>query len=889
MSAMKKKTADALADYRAKRTSDATPEPAGAGEGRRGGAGAPRFVVQKHDARRLHFDLRLEVDGVLWSWAVPHGPSRDPAEKRLAVRTEDHPLEYADFEDVIPEGNYGAGAMIVWDQGVYAPLLPMDEGLAKGKLLFELRGHKLRGAWTLVKLKKAEEDAWLLIKERDGNVAEGPDAFADDSVLSGLTVETLGAGGDPAAAVRAELERLGAPERVLDPRRTELMLAEAAERPFTRDGWVFEFKYDGYRALAFREDDDVRLLSRRGNDMAGAFPDLVAALARLPWRRFLLDGEIVVHDDAGLPSFQRLQRRAGLRRATDVRRAAIELPATLWLFDLLGFEDRDVRALPLTDRKALLRRLLPSVGTLRFSEHIPTHGEALYAQAERVGVEGIIAKKADAPYRAGRSAEWVKVRLHRSDDFVIVGWTAPKRGRPGFGALHVAQQQGKRLRWAGQVGSGFTEKQLNELRAAVESAQRKTPPCVGAPKGAEHAWTRPALVCEVRYLERTEEGLLRQPVFLRTRTDKEPSGCVWPEEPGVVARDIASAGDSADIEATTNPEDTSDGADTADAEDTANAQGSAHAGDTAQAGDTASAASGEIARAVRFTNLDKPFWPEDGYTKGDLIAFYRAVSPWMLPFLRDRPLVLTRYPDGIHGKSFFQKDAPSFAPSWLRTTTLRGEGGERDLSYFVADDEATLLYVANSGAIVLHVWPSRVATLERPDWCILDLDPKEAPFAHVVRVARAARALCEEIGLPVHVKSSGSSGLHLLVPVGRLLDHEQTKTLGELLARVLAKEMREIATITRAVERRGGKVYIDYLQNGRGKLLVAPYSVRPLPGAPVSVPLLWSEVEEGLDIRRFTIRTVLPRLEKMKEDPLLPVLGDAPDLMSALEALQARF
>jgi bifunctional non-homologous end joining protein LigD len=836
--------ADSLEAYRSKRDAERTPEPEGREAARDGAGGRPRFVVQQHAARRLHWDLRLEVGGVLWSWAVPQGPSRDPAAKRLAVHTEDHPMEYIDFEDVIPEGNYGAGAMIVWDQGTYAPLHPMEEGLEKGKLLFDLRGHKLRGAWTLVKMRNAEEDAWLLIKERDAMARAGPDEFPEDSVFSGLTVEELASGEDPSEPIRSEIRRLKAPRRVLDPLATGLMLAETADAPFTRAGWLFEFKYDGYRTLVFREDDDVRLLSRRGNDLAAAFPELVRALLRLPYRRFLLDGEIVVHDDAGLPSFQRLQRRAGLRRSPDVRRAEGTLPATLWLFDALGFEDRDLRALPLLDRKSLLRRLLPGAGTLRYSDHVAEHGAALYEQASRIGLEGVIGKKADGRYRDGRSPEWLKVRAHRTDDFVVVGWTAPRRSRSGFGALHLAQYEHGTLRWTGQVGTGFTDRQLRDLRDRLGAAGRETAPCTGAPSGKEHAWTRPELVCEVRFLERTDGGLLRQPVFLRVREDKTPTECLWPADPEVRE-------ELAPDEPVSPP------------------------------------SSMRSPGVVRFTNLDKLFWPEDDLTKGDLVAYYRTIAPWILPYLRDRPVVLTRFPDGIHGKSFFQKDAPSFAPDWLRTVTIRGDEGERDLSYFVCEDVDTLLYLANSGTIPLHLWSSRVATIDRPDWCILDLDPKEAPFDDVVDVARAAKALCDDIGLPLHIKTSGSSGLHLLVPLGGQLDHTQAKTLGELLARVLVRRVAAIATIARAVSRRGGKVYIDYLQNGRGKLLAAPYCVRPLPGAPVSAPLRWHEVRPGLDIRRFTIRSMPRRVRALKADPLLPALSAAPDLFSALEALQA--
>lgn len=848
-----KKSSDTLSEYRAKRDAMRTPEPEGHPEARLARGGVPRFIIHKHAARRLHWDLRLEVDGVLWSWAVPNGPARDPAEKRLAVHTEDHPLEYAEFEDVIPEGNYGAGAMIVWDEGTYVPLEPMSDGLEKGKLLFELRGHKLRGAWTLVKMRKAEEDAWLLIKERDAMAAAGPDSFPEDSVFSGLTVEALASGEDPEEAIRTEMRRLKARRRLLDPRTTELMLAETADAPFSRSGWIFEFKYDGYRTLAFREDDDVRLLSRRGNDLAAAFPELVAALRRLPYRRFLLDGEIVVDDDAGIPSFHRLQQRANLRRAPDLRRGMLTLPAKLWLFDLLGFDDQDLRELPLTQRKEVLRRLLPSTGTLRYSEHIEEHGEALYEQAARVGLEGIVGKKADGPYRGSRSAEWLKARAHRTDDFVVVGWTVPKRSRTGFGALHLAQFKNGTLHWAGQVGSGFRNRQLVDLHERLQAASRATPPCERAPQGEEHEWTSPELVCEVRYVERTDDGVLREPVFLRLREDKAPTECAWHVE-GEGAVDIAEPKPKAEAE---------------DVQEDAPSEMSAE-------------------RVVHFTNLDKVFWPDEGYTKGDLIAYYRAIAPWMLPFLRDRPIVLTRFPDGIHGKSFFQKDAPSFAPGWLRTVSIPDEEGERAPSYFVCDDVETLLYLANSASILLHVWASRVANLEHPDWCILDLDPKEAPFHHVVEIAQAAKSLCDGIGLPLYVKTSGSSGLHLLVPLGGLLEHEHARILGELLARVLVQRLPKIATLTRQVERRGGRVYIDYVQNGRGKLLVAPYSARPLPGAPASTPLRWTEVEPSLDIRRFTIHSLPRRMRKLKNDPLLPVLSESPDILSALDALQGQ-
>jgi bifunctional non-homologous end joining protein LigD len=851
-------SADALEAYRRKRAVDRTPEPAGTVAATPGTV----FVVQKHDATRLHYDLRLELDGVLKSWAVPKGPSRNTADKRVAIHVEDHPVEYADFEGVIPEGNYGAGAVIVWDRGTYVALEDMHAGFEKGKLLFELRGYKLRGRWTLVKIKKAETE-WLLIKERDEWVSEDGDAFPQGSVLSGLTVEELAGGGERAGEVRNELERLKAVRRPLHAADVKLMLAESREGPFSGEEWVFELKYDGYRMLAESREGAGRLVTRSGRDATGSFPDIVRALRALPYAHLVIDGEVVVHDEAGLPSFQRLQKRAMLSRSTDIRRAAVALPATLYVFDLLGFEDFDLRSLPLVERKALLRRLLPEAGPLRYADHIEGRGEAFYEGVERMGLEGMVAKKAAGPYRAGRSADWLKVRASPTDDFVIVGHTSPKGSRTGFGALHLATHIDGVLTFTGTVGTGFTERLLRDTSERLDESRRVDAPCAGPPAGSDHHWVEPELVCEVRYVEVTGEGLLRQPVFLRFRDDKPPAECVRTTR-------LSSSGSDDPSPSAEGPGATPQDETEADREE----------------------AFPEVrvseSREVRFTNLDKVLWPQDGYTKGDLIEYYRAIAPWMLPYLRDRPVVLTRFPDGIDGKSFFQKDAPSFAPDWIRTETVYSGGSERDLSYFVCDDEATLLYLANSASIPLHVWASRIASLATPDWCILDLDPKEAPFTDVVRVARHLHELSTAIGLPAYIKTSGSSGLHVMVPLGRQLTHEQARSLGELLARVVAKELPEIATIVRLPAKREGKVYVDFMQNGHGKLLVAPFCVRPLPGAPVSTPLEWSEVEPGLDIRAFTIRNVPARLETAGRDPLRAVLEEKPDLVGALAALHPR-
>jgi bifunctional non-homologous end joining protein LigD len=797
-----------------------------------------------HAARRLHWDLRLELDGVLKSWAVPKGPSPNRADKRLAVRVEDHPLEYGDFEGIIPEGNYGAGAVIVWDRGRWAPVEDPHEGLRRGKLLFDLYGYKLRGRWTLVKLAK-DEKGWLLIKERDAYAAaEG--GLPPQSVLSGLTVDELSAGTDRSAPVVRALARLKAPRRAVSLAAAAPMLAAARERPFSKPGWVFEPKLDGYRIRAGREGGTPRLLTRNGHDLAPAFPEVARAVAALPYEGFVFDGELVVPDGAGRPSFERLQDRARLRRTLEGRRAALESPAVLYVFDLLAFAGYDVRPLPLARRKALLERLAPPLGPIRYLEHVATDGTALYQRVVQLGLEGIVAKKAEAPYRAGRSPYWFKVRADRTGDFVVVGFTRPRgtrAARAGFGALDLGAYADGELVYAGRVGTGFTAAQLAEVRSRLERGARPAPAFAGpTPGDPGHTWVDPTLVVEIRYKEWTADGLLRQPVFLRFRDDKRPEDCQL-ERPG---------------------------------------------GRPAIARDATVAAPRPVPRTLQLSNLDKVFWPDEGYTKGDLIAYYRAISPWLLPYLADRPVVLTRFPDGIAGKSFFQKDAPPSVPAWLRTERMWSEETQREIDYLVCDDLASLLYLINLGTIPLHVWGSRVATLERPDWCILDLDPKEAPIAHVVTVARAVKRLCDAIGLPCFVKTSGSTGLHILLPLGRQCTFEQARTLGALLARVIAAELPEIATVTRQVGKRGARVYLDYVQNGHGRLLVAPFSARPLSGAPVSMPLAWNEVTSRLDIRRFTIKTALGRMRRLGADPLRPVLDIRPDLVRILEQLGAR-
>jgi bifunctional non-homologous end joining protein LigD len=871
---MARQGSDPLGRYRAMRDASRTTEPFGAA---RGTEAAPfgLFVVQKHAASRLHYDFRLELGGVLLSWAVPKGPSADPAEKRLAVRTEDHPLEYADFEGVIPEGSYGAGPVVVWDRGTFEWMEDPASGLEKGKLLFALHGHKLRGTWTLVRTRRAPRE-WLLIKHRDAFDSTGP-APGEASVLSGRTVEDLEAGRDPGTGIEVDLARAGAPRRQVRVAEARPMLAESRDLPFSGEGWLFEVKYDGYRALAGKDGRAVEIRYRGGRDATALYPELAAALRALPAARAVLDGEIAVLDEEGRPSFQALQRRAQLSRPRDVERAARERPATFLAFDLLALGDRDARPLPLRARKEALRRLLPPSGALRYADHVEAQGEALFAAARARGLEGIVAKRADAPYRAGRSAAWVKVRSERSDDFAVVGYTEPRRGRAGFGALHLAVGRGDGFAYAGSVGTGFSQDDLASIAARLERLRPAPSPPPGAPRARGDRWVEPELVAEVRYLEWTADGRLRHPVFVRMRDDKRPGECQAPPP-----RDPPPA--APPPEAHEAAVERGGGAGPPDAREPGPARAGERDGSRARTA-AVPPASVHASGDPPLTNLDKVYWPADGYTKGDLIAYYRAVGPWILPYLEGRPLTLTRFPDGIEGKSFFQKDAPAWTPSWVRTETVWSEDAKREISYFVADDVESLLYVVNLGSIPLHVWASRLPDLARPDWAVLDIDPKDAPFGHVVRIARQLGRLCREVGLPSYPKTTGQRGLHVLVPLGRQLTHAQARDLAHALCRRVADEMPDVATLARTVAARGGRVYLDWLQNGQGKTLVAPFSVRPRPGAPVSTPLRWSEVNAGLDPARFTIETVPRRLRRRGEDPLRPVLEERPDLLAALRRL----
>ncbi|MEM7253322.1 MAG: non-homologous end-joining DNA ligase [Pseudomonadota bacterium] len=678
------KQGDSLETYRLKRDPNRTPEPFGG----RAVVGASTFVIHHHKARRTHYDLRLAVGDSLWSWAVPKGPSPNPRDKRLAVQVEDHPLEYAVFEGLIPAGNYGAGATIVWDIGRWEPVLDPYEGLQAGKLLFDLYGYKLRGRWTLVRTKSD----WLFIKEQDRHTSEQTtDDYPADSVLSGLTIDDWEDKRFPAARIERRLKRKKTPSIALEQSFVPPMLAARADGPFSDPQWVFEIKYDGYRLLAHRHDRAVTLSSRNGANLTVAFPEIELAMKALPVTHLFIDGEIVVEDRQGRPSFSALQQRARLSRRHDIEHAASRRPATLYAIDLLGIEGFDLRGFPLVERKALLKDILPTVGPIRYSEHIAEVGESVFDSVSEMQLEGVVAKRAASLYGAGRSDDWLKIVAEQTDDFVVLGFRRHKT-EERFSALILGQYLDQSLRYVGRVGSGFSEPQRRDLWNTMNALPRVKPP-PDAPNEPLYRWTPPTTVVEVKFKSWTDAHLVREPRFLRFRDDKPPEDCQ------VDLLELPDINDDAEAIA--------------------------------------------FAAKARLSNVSKVYWPADNLTKGDLTKgdltdYYRDIAPWLLPYLRDRPLVMTRFPDGINGKSFFQHDAPGFTPAWVRTEKIWSGHGEKEVAAFVVNDVEMLLYIINLGCIPLHIWSSRIQSLHAPDWCLLDLDPKGAPFRSVLAIAKSA-------------------------------------------------------------------------------------------------------------------------------------------------------
>ncbi len=757
-----------LGDYRRKRDPERTPEPFGGAVG-----DAPVFVVQRHDARRLHYDLRLEREGALASWAVPKGLPLAPGERHLAVHVEDHPLDYASFEGVIPKGEYGAGTVEIWDRGTYELL----EEKRDGGLTFRLRGERVDGVWTLVPAHlDGDERNWLLLRK---------DAPAES-----------------AAAVRPQLATV-----------TDTLPAGA--------GWLFEPKWDGYRAIVTIRGGEATLTSRNGNDLTERFRELARAVVhavRTP--SAVLDGEVCALDGSGNARFESLQSGSGR--------------LVLMVFDLLVLDGEPVAVRPLLERRRLLEELVdPSSDRVRVSPAFED-GPALLEAAKAQGLEGIVAKRADAPYRAGRrTPEWQKLKLRLEDDFPIVGFTRGTGRRSPLGALVLGRREADGLHWAGNVGSGLGDGDVESLLATLRPLARRTSPLVREPRMArvrpsDVTWVEPLLSAQVTYAERTREGRLRAPVFLGVRDD------VAVERPPI-------------------------------AEEVRRGR-----------------------KTLRLSNLDKPFWPEEGITKGELLAYYRDVAEVLVPHLRKRPFTMKRYPDGWQGKSFFQKQAPSHIPDWISTSPFPAStraGEKRVVDYALVDDDLALLWMVNMGCIDMHAWASRVDRPERPDWVMFDLDPSEgATFEDVVTVALLVRDALEVLGLGSVPKTSGSRGIHVLVPIARRHSFADVREFAGIVAGALARAHPGLVTTEWTKAKRQG-VLVDANQNGPGKTTASVYSVRPRAGAPVSTPLRWEEVKPGLDAHGFTMEVVLERVAR-DGDLFAGVLEGGQSLAAALRAVR---
>jgi len=764
-----------LDEYRRRRKPGKTPEPFGDAKGK---GQQPRFVVQRHAARRLHYDFRLERGGALASWAVPKGVPLRRGERHLAVHVEDHPLEYADFEGTIPAGEYGAGTVEIWDRGTYE----LVEEKRDGGLTVRLYGDRLDGVWTLVPAHlDGNPKNWLLLR-KDG-ASEGAARY---SPMLATTSETLPVG----------------------------------------DGWVYEPKWDGFRALVTIAGGEVLLTSRNANDLTERFRE-VARAAQLGIRAAdaILDGEICALDEQGRSRFSLLQEGAGT-------------PA-LVLFDLLELDSETLLDDPLRDRRKRLVALVQGGGQVLVSPQFDD-GEALLTAARAQELEGVVAKRADSRYRPGRrSADWHKLKLRRTQEVVVVGYTRGQgRRAQGFGALVVAVHDAGGLRWAGNVGTGFTDDEIERLRGLLKPLERKVSPLVETPtmprvRRSDVVWVEPRLVAEVEFAEWTREGRLRSPVYLRLREDKHASD---------VRRERASV-----------PSVLKRGR-----------------------------------RELRLSNLDKPFWPDEGITKGDLIAYYRDVATVLVPHLRGRPFTMKRYPDGWQGKNFFQKQSPSHMPSWIRRAPFPAstrEGEKKIIDYALVDDELALLWMANMGCIDLHTWASRADRPDKPDWVMFDLDPSEgAGFEEVLEVARLVKQTLDLLELESFPKTSGSRGIHVLVPIARRHSFATVREFAGIVAGALARAHPGHVTTEWAREKRRG-VLVDANQNGPGRTNASVYSVRPRAGAPVSTPLRWEEVVSGLDLSAFTMDAVLDRVAR-DGDLFAGVLGGKQSLSQALRALR---
>ena len=847
-----------LQEYKRKRDFRKTPEPAGKVAARKGSS----FVIQKHAATRLHYDFRLEMEGVLRSWAVPKGPSLDPGEKRLAVHVEDHPLDYGDFEGAIPKGQYGGGTVLLWDRGTWIPEGDPVAAYRKGHLKFQLDGEKLHGGWNLVRLHGRngdDKENWLLIKEKDEFAVPGSGEAVvqeyPESAASGRTLEEIAADpervwesnrkekkGEAAKATASPVDPQEVPgaRKAKFPGTVEPQLATLVEEPPSGEEWIHELKLDGYRVLCEVREGKAKIWTRNSKDWTDRFSPIADAVAALPAREALLDGEVVVLEPDGRTSFQALQNALTANRDRDL---------VYFAFDLLYLDGYDLRPAQLLDRKEALSRLLAASSTtaIRVSDHVQGQGEGFYRQACSFKLEGVVAKRADRPYRSGRGKDWLKVKCLKRQEFVIVGYTDPEGSRVGLGALLVAVHDEKgELVYAGKVGTGFNDQTLRDLRKRLGKLERDTPAFKNPPRGAEARrshWVAPELVGEVAFTEWTNEGILRHPAFQGLREDK-PAADVIREDPQEPPRKAKAA--------TARPAKA--------------AKSVARRSSSLPPVHPAPEAKATEFSGVKLTSPDRVLYPEQGLTKRDLMIYYSRIAEWMLPHVKDRPLTLVRCPAGRQKQCFYQKHVTDQFPKAIRRVQIDEEN--KTVPYGAVDSVEGLLSLVQNGVLEVHIWGSRRDNVEKPDYIVFDLDPDEGlAWERVVDGAKLLRQLLDELGLQSFLKTTGGKGLHVCLPLARRAEWDEVKAFTKAVSEAVVSldPTRYTAKLPKAS--RKGKIFIDYLRNGRGATSICAYSTRARANAPVSTPLFWEELETDVRANTYTVQSLPERLENLESDP----------------------
>jgi bifunctional non-homologous end joining protein LigD len=885
-----------LKQYVAKRNFSKTAEPK---SGKSTSKDKLFFVIQKHDASRLHYDFRLEMEGVLKSWAVPKGPSTDPKNKRLAMMVEDHPFDYKDFEGIIPKGEYGGGTVIVWDEGTYEPIEEIKgkkaqekhllKQLHEGSLKIKLHGEKLQGEFALVKTNGMGENGWLLIKHKDDYASSKDITKADKSVISGKTIEKMEKtsekvwtegeektiktkekkvtkasekASNPADEVKDSQSILKTAPKTAIPKGIKPMLATLVDKPFDDPNWQYEVKWDGYRALAMVNKGKVDLYSRNNKSFNEKFYPIYDIIKS--WKlNVVLDGEILVLNDKGISNFGALQNW----------RSEADGELVFYVFDLLWYEGKDLTGLPLVERQSILHEILPKDDDrIRLGKVFKASGLDFFAAADRMGLEGIIAKKSDSLYSPNlRSKEWLKIKINKRQEVVIAGFTKNEDTAKYFSSLLLGVYENKSLQYVGKVGTGFSDKTQKELMEQfkpliidkspfdeipdVNKASRFRP----NPPKAKAVWLKPELVCEVAFTEVTEDGVFRHPSFKGMREDKKAKD---------VIRELSKPKEEMVKEL---------------AEETHNEALKPPKGDTAK---TLLNPKDETqvrkvkGHELKFTHLSKIYWPEDHITKRDMFNYYYQVADYILPYLKDRPQSLNRFPGGIHGQSFYQKDVKGKAPDWIKTFPYETSEGEKK-EYAVGDDEATLLWMASLGCIEINPWFSRIQKPDNPDYCVIDLDPDKNSFEEVINAALETKKVLDALNVPAYCKTSGSTGMHIYIPLNAKYSYDQSQLFAKIIVSLVHRQIPSYTSLERMIAARKGKMYLDFLQNRPGATIAGPYSLRPKPGATVSMPLDWDEVKPGLKMKDFHIFNAVDRL-KETGDLFKGVLGKGIDLEKAI-------